>query len=309
MEQAVPLSWQRIEGAAPCYQDYPLPFSGCRWVAFADLPHTFSFPRLYEHLTSEFPQGFLIRGCPPSLGEFFASRSHESLRTGAEALLDLADNRHFSSRRLRACYNRGWRHGSVEEVRLEGGNLRRFQALRAGSSNAGKPQLRNLFRSEPFSGARCFVFRSLQGEWLAGLLLSQRGRAAFHAELLLRHRSAPGDIMECLVAAVGERLHGEGAREFSLGEVPFMLDEAGGEAASPLESMMFAAASRCRHAYDYQGLYRFKNKFRPIWRPVRLCAGPGVRLTLLTLAELSLAMGFVELLAARTLGWKGDAVR
>ncbi|NTV02128.1 MAG: hypothetical protein HGB04_05000 [Chlorobiaceae bacterium] len=70
-----------------------------------------------------------------------------------------------------------------------------------------------------------------------------------------------------------------------------------------MESLIVSAVTFCRHAYDYRGLYFFKNQFRPAWRTMRLCGGPGLQFTPLIIAELACSMGFVELLVQ---GWSGN---
>jgi phosphatidylglycerol lysyltransferase len=120
-----------------------------------------------------------------------------------------------------------------------------------------------------------------------------------HTELMLRHRHAPGDIMECLVSGIADILKNEGEMEWSLGEVPFLMNQGPEEEISPLERLMVSLVAELRHAYDYEGLYRFKNKFAPRWRPVMLCSSQEP--TPLMLAGLSFAMGFTTLLLHQSL--------
>jgi phosphatidylglycerol lysyltransferase len=136
----------------------------------------------------------------------------------------------------------------------------------------------------------------MSGNWLACVTLSRQGAKAYHTELMLRSRHAPGDIMECLITELSAKLREEGAEELSLGEVPFLLHKDDHQPLSLLEQMVFSAAPMFRHAYDYEKLYFFKNKFQPVWRTMRLCAGPGVRFSPSFLTELAWSMGVVELL-------------
>lgn len=218
-----------------------------------------------------------------------------------DAVLDLTSHRHFEGKRVRAALKRGWRHGMVEEIPPAALTTGRLAALQKESVHAGKPMLRNLFRSNPLETSRCFVFRSFSGVWHACLTLSRQGKNAFHTELMLRSANAPGDVMECLIAGTAEQLRAEGAERLSLGEVPFMIHQGDPQPLALLERILLTAAPLCRHAYDYKGLYAFKNKFRPLWRTMRLCAGPGVALKPSLLFELAYSTGFVELLAEATL--------
>jgi len=101
--------------------------------------------------------------------------------------------------------------------------------------------------------------------------------------------------MECLVAGIVEILSREGIREWSLGEAPFMLlMEHNKEELNFMEKLTVSAGAWSKYAYNFEGLYRFKNKFAPEWRPVMLCTD--TQPTPLMLAELSEAMGFTGLL-------------
>ncbi len=40
---------------------------------------------------------------------------------------------------------------------------------------------------------------------------------------------------------------------------------------SQIEHLMVSIASSWKHAYDFEGMYHFKNKFASLWRPVMLC--------------------------------------
>lgn len=302
MDESLPLpaSWHRIDGLHPRYYEVKLPFSRHAWLPFADIPGSYNLSDLYHELNDSFPEGFVIRGCHPEISDFFHSRQHDTFRTGIDAMLDLTDNTHFEGRKVQAALKRGWRHGVVEEVQPDAMHASQFKALFSASPHAGKPQLRHVFRSHPSQLFRCFVFSSFSGTWLACVTLSRRGAKAYHTELMLRSRHAPGDIMECLITEISRILRREGAEELSLGEVPFLRHEKDHKPLSLMEQLFFSAAPLFRHAYDYEKLYFFKNKFRPVWRTMRLCAGPGVQFSPSFLTELACSMGFVELLMHRS---------
>jgi lysylphosphatidylglycerol synthetase-like protein (DUF2156 family) len=296
MESLLPASWHRIDGLRPRYHTVQLPFSRHVWIPFADIPVAYDLVDLYRDLDISFSAGFVIRGCHPRLSELFHSRQHETFRTGIDAVLCLSDISHFEGRKVLAALKRGRRHGFVEEVPLDARHIDRFNDLFAASPHAGKPQLRHVFRSDPLQASRCFVFTSFSGNWLACMTLSRQGPKAYHTELMLRSRHAPGDIMECLIAETAATLRSDGAEELSLGEVPFMLHKEDHQPLSLLEQLFFSAAPLLRNAYNYERLYFFKNKFRPAWRTMRLCAGPGVQFSPSFLTELAWSMGVVELL-------------
>lgn len=299
MHDLLPLSWTRTACIRPVYRDIPLPLSRIRWITCADIPYAFSLQTLYDDLAQAYPAGFVFRGCTRSMAEYFFDRSCRILMTGSEAVLDLrkaAPVRKTVARSLA----RGKRHGYVEEVFINEENRYRFEQFRHETQHAAKPQLMHLFRQEPHSGCRLFVFRAFSGKWYAAVTLSPRGERAMHTELMLRHADAPGDIMECLIFAVHAALQNEGYIEWSLGEVPFMMpSQPSGESRNSLEQFMVATASFLRYAYDHEALYRFKNKFAPIWRPVMLCTSRTPSVLMLT--ELAVSMGYTDLLAYQSL--------
>jgi len=80
----------------------------------------------------------------------------------------------------------------------------------------------------------------------------------------------------------------------SLGEVPFHHDEA----SVNWKSQSINSAGRMfKFAYNYPGLFHFKNKFSPHWQPVYLCAKP--RLILPIMLDL-----FIQTCYAKLAGYK-----
>ena len=300
MVETLPLSWRVTDSIRPLYRHVQLPLSRIPWITFADIPSCFSYQILYEDINRTFPGGYIIRGCTPEMAQFFSARYCHVIRTGAEAVLDPGYRIHLQKKTVRASIARGRKQGFVEELTLDDTIRQRLESFRISTIHAEKPQLRNLFRDKPSSHCRIFVFRSFSGQWLGAMTLSERGRKAIHTELMLRHCQAPGDIMECLVAGIFEILSHEGIQEWSLGEAPFMHLMQGelGEL-SFIEKLTASAGAWSKYAYNFEGLYRFKNKFAPQWRPVMLCTD--TQPTPLMLAELSEAMGFTGLLINESL--------
>jgi lysylphosphatidylglycerol synthetase-like protein (DUF2156 family) len=83
------------------------------------------------------------------------------------------------------------------------------------------------------------------------------------------------------IAAV---LHTEGARSFSLGEVPFV-----GYKAHGLARAYQLAGLGLQHAYNSPALFAFKHKFEPEWRPLVLASNR--RIGLFTLIDLFIVSG------------------
>lgn len=183
MHDLLPLSWTRTACIRPVYRDITLPLSRIRWITCADIPHAFSLRTLYEDLVQAYPAGFVFRGCTPAMADYFLDRSCRILRTGSEAVLDLRKAAPVR-KTVAGSLARGKRHGYVEEVFFNDENLHRFEQFRHETQHAAKPQLMHLFRQEPHSGCRLFVFRSFSGKWYAAITLSSRGERAMHTELL-----------------------------------------------------------------------------------------------------------------------------
>ncbi|NTU59056.1 MAG: DUF2156 domain-containing protein [Chlorobiaceae bacterium] len=241
------------------------------------------------------------------MGAYFVDQNCRTLRTGAEAVLDLQGS-HLERKTVQSSLMRGRKQGVVEEIELTDGNMLRFEQFHAETTHGGKPQLQHVFRGQPSRRCRAFVFRTFGGQWLGAMTLSPRGNLEMHTELMLRRRNAPGDIMECLVAGIFETLRSENMGEWSLGEVPFMtLTQGSTDLLTPMEQLMVGIVSRCKHAYDFEGLYRFKNKFSPKWRPITLCVSEEP--TTLLLTELAVAMGFAGLLVHESLDLLGQSIR
>ncbi|NTW55795.1 MAG: DUF2156 domain-containing protein [Chlorobiaceae bacterium] len=228
------------------------------------------------------------------MARFFHEMKCGCLRTGAEAVLDLKKP-HLKRKTVASSLSRGKKQGYTEELVPNEVNLNMLDAFRKQTRHADKPQLMNLFRDEPDPACRLFVFRNFEGNWLAAMTLSGRGRNEMHTELILRHKNAPGDIMESLVAGIFMILENEGMHEWSLGEVPFIFhDEIRTSDPDSLEKLMLSFAAKSRYAYDHESLFRFKNKFAPEWRTVTLCSN--ISPSALMLGELAVSMGYGNLL-------------
>ncbi len=233
----------------------------------------------FNTLLANHNSGLLIRGCDARLNETLKGRGFSSLYAGQEALLHLHENP-FQKKSLRLLAQRGKRHGRIREIPFNNTNRRRMEAFKRQARHGHLPQLQYLFEMELEPHTRCFVLEASCGTWLAGLTITQRGARAWQTELLLRKRQAPAGVMEALIQDVFIRLKSEGNLYWSLGEVPFIRPEF---KLSRTENILMNSGRPLRFAYNFEGLYRFKNKFSPQWKPVYICANRRIGLVALSL--------------------------
>jgi len=112
---------------------------------------------------------------------------------------------------------------------------------------------------------------------LAAIQISTNSRYKYHTELLLRKKNAPVGVMEYLIYSVFGILKSTGYSEWSLGEVPFVINY---ETVKKYSKDYFVnkIGQLIQFAYNYKGLYNFKNKFNPRWDDLYICANPKVKL-------------------------------
>ncbi len=296
MIDTLPLSWLKCGIAYPTFKSVRLPLSGLTWIHSAEIPFELSFEEIYAELVERFGEGILIRGCRSEIARFLTGRGFAALRTGAEALIDLrSDTRAHSL--VKGLSRRGKRWGRVEEVPFTEACAERFFRLRSASAHGGKPQLRYLYRSVPDPLTRCFVYRTPGDRWLGAVTISASSELGAHTEMILRDRDAPPGVMETLFLEIMDTFKEEGFKEFSLGEVPFVSHRFHADAAPPYgryikERLLFGTGYLLKYAYNFENLFRFKNKFRPEWEPVYICA-PKISWT--ALADMFVETGFYAL--------------
>ncbi len=158
------------------------------------------------------------------------------------------------------------------------------------------------FRTDFEPPLQGFVMVGRGGTWLGAMTLSLVKPGYWHSELLLRRGDAPPGVMDALILDVKARLLAEGERWLSLDAVPFVTTKAAVDAHPCRRPWSAACRGRAitrfgrllRFGYDYQGLYRFKNKYTPDWRPLYLCGWP--ELPWRTLPDLSWASRHLHLM-------------
>lgn len=264
----LPLSWAYVEGLeAIRWQAKRLPLSRLHWIHAADLPPGTDLLACWQALLAHYPKGILVRGCPPEITRALQAVGAKRFHSGVEAELVL-DHDPLDKKSLRALVRRGLRWGNVHEMHPKAaGNALREVKIWAHSRHGAEPRLEGWYRIALADASRVFVFRTPAEEILACVTVTRRAVGQWHTELLLRNRHAPVGVQEATLVHIAQTLQAEGATHFSLGEVPFM-----GSAHAWASRFANWAGRRMRFAYNSRGLWRFKAKFEPHWRPLSLVA-------------------------------------
>jgi len=271
---SLPLSWIVNNDALQGVRDLKVESSSTLWIALADLKSDGKLDDFISDVLLK-KKNVVIRGIPEDQKKYFSSKGFELVPNGAEALLDFNTD-HFEKKSLLELIRRGARHGNVREVEYSYGNAELLQNFKKESTHGKEPELLYLFQNEFKNAERLFVFENEKGEWLGGLLVSRNYEKKAHLELLLRQRNAPVGVMEALIYGTFQILKETEAQYFSLGEVPFIFFE-NHKILSKAKLISFGG-KMIRFAYNYKGLYHFKNKFNPLWLVVYLGGYPKVKL-------------------------------
>ena len=149
--------------------------------------------------------------------------------------------------------------------------------------NGNEPQLKYLFSDEFESFNRLFVIKddlSLREKdfWYGAFMLSHKEKDYAQTELILRRKHAPVGVMEALIYSIFNKLKKEGYEYWSLGGVPFTVYE---DKLFTKEGVINFIGRRLRFAYNYKGLFFFKNKFNPIWIDYYFCVKPKLNFSIL----------------------------
>jgi hypothetical protein len=296
---SLPLSWARSAIAVPKLDIVDLPYSSINWIPTAEIPQSLSFNQLFQDHLSKLENGFVLQNCNLELRDFLISKGNQAALMGAEAQLNLPLQ---PKRSLKALISRGLRHGAVKELPFNAANRQKFDLLLQHSAARQGQQLAFIERAEFDQSTRCFVFES-NHQWLAAATLSSPSSKSFHTEMILRHKQSPNGVMEALISHIAINLAHEGQKVLSLGAVTPMPPSYSSELFShhrhPQEQWLrsqtlFRLGRALNFAFNARGLWHFKNKFKPAWRPLYICATPS--LTWATLAGIAHNTGYFKLI-------------
>ncbi len=272
----LPQSWIRSASNSPQIHSVKLTNHKSLWFSTAEIPTCNNLIEILEshHLFRKV--NIIIRGCNEELSGLLAQKGFEKIIAGKEAVLEF-DKDHFSKKSLKELIRRGKRHGRVTEIPFSPENSEKLEKFKQKSPHSKEPQLKHFFVDRFLENTRLFVFTGEENTWHGAIVISVNSRDKLQTELLLRSIDAPIGIMEALVYGVFEKLKDSGYREWGLGEVPFLVDS--GELDCFSKAFLINKIGQLiKFAYNYKGLFHFKNKFNPRWDNAFICAKPNLRL-------------------------------
>ena len=262
----IPSNFNRYDALKINYQAVSLSKKR-KWICNTKVPFNKPVDDTFSEIDIQFPDAYLLfDGCSSENKNYLKLLGYKSISFGKEAIIDLSKNP-FQKKSLIELVKRGNRHGSFEEVDFSESNQKQLQEFIIKTSHGSKPQLQNLFALTFQSHHRLFVIKK-NDKWICAITLSYKTKKIMQTELILRCVDAPIGVMEKLIYEIFNQLSQEGFEYWSLGAVPFV----------DFDSKLFSLSwfinffgRKIRFAYNYKGLFNFKNKFNPIWEPYYIC--------------------------------------
>ncbi len=231
-----------------------------------------------------------ISSCSDEIVPFFVKNNFEAIKVGQEAVLEIAGD-HFNKKSLKELIKAGGRNGTVQEIPFSEENALRLEEFKKQCVHGHEPQLKYFFNDKFLPASRLFIYKDTQGIWQGGITIVPKEDGKVITELILRRKYSPRGAMEALVFSIFEQLRKEGAQSWSLGEVPYVVYHS---KFFSKEFFINYTGRMTKFAYNYIGLYNFKNKFSPRWNEVYICCKP--ELTLSTLLKISWRSNMLKLI-------------
>jgi len=226
---------------------------------------------------AEQKSGILIDGGNKIFANHLSQSGFEYLTIGKEAVLNIQGN-HFKKKSLKELIRRGLRQKIFEEISFSIEMKKRLKNFKLDCSHGKEPQLKYLFNSEFEPFFRLFVLKDENDKWYGAFMLSNKESNFAQTELILRRKNAPVGVIEALIFSIFTKLKNENYEFWSLGGVPFTVYE---DKLFTKEGMINFIGRRLRFAYNYEGLFFFKNKFNPIWIDYYFCVKPKLTFSIL----------------------------
>ena len=250
-----------------------------------------------EHYNKLFLQDIpiFISSCSSELAPYFKKKNFELIKVGKEAVLDLSRH-HLKKKSIKELIRAGNRRGNVIEIRYSDENRTKLEEFKLECVHGSEPQLKHFFNDVFLPKNRFFVLQDINGTWLGGITIYCLESGSVRTDLILRRKNAPRGVMEAVIKKIFDTLVNEGYKYWSLGEVPYIV-----YGSNPFSKEFFInfTGRQLRFAYDYLGLYKFKNKFNPIWNDIYICSRP--KLKLITLIKISWVSNLIKLVFKKML--------
>lgn len=241
-----------------------------RWLTYSRLPYNHDLIKYITELLESTKGGILIDGCNVAFANHLSNYGFKMLSIGKEAILNIQKD-HFIKKSLKELIKRGLRKKTFEEISYSTEMRNRLNKFKVECSHGREPQLKYLFNNEFEPFFRLFVLKDKNDKWYGAFMLSNKENNFAQTELILRRRNAPVGVMEALIFSIFNRLKNENYEFWSLGAVPFTVYD---DKLLTKEGIINFIGRRLRFAYNYKGLYFFKNKFSPTWIDYYFCIKP-----------------------------------
>ncbi len=259
---SLPLSWSLTDKEIKTISQVKW---NVEWLALQNISESSNYSELLNFTNNS---DVIIRGCNSEFANQLEKHNYSKIQFGLEAVLSIKDG--FPKKKsLVKLEKRAKKHGVIEQIPYTVHNSKRFDIFKKTTIHSSVPQLKNLFQTDFNKNNTLLVFKNNFGEWLGGILLSINSPKKLQTELLLRKKNAPNGIMELLVKASFNYAKENSFSEFSLGEVPFKFQD---NIKSKKRYSLKCAGKLINFAYNYKGLFNFKNKFNPKWEPLFICS-------------------------------------
>ncbi len=276
----IPLSWIKDKSPTPKIKYVKL-YNNAKWLSLANFPFNYESLSILTDAANNYGNKIIIRGCDLEITDFLEKQGFARLHLGMEAVLEL-DKDYFKKKSLKELVKRGFKHGKVIELEYSRDNAEKIEQFKKCTTHYSEPRLKHLYVLNFIPGTKMFVFKSHSGEWLGAIQVSINSATKLQTELLLRRKHAPVGIMEALIYSIFIILRKTDYKEWSLGEVPFVFNEKKFSFLSRAY-LINKAGQAFKFAYNYKGLYNFKNKFNPRWDDIYICGRPKIAYTYLFL--------------------------
>jgi len=276
----IPLSWTMDSNPLPKINFVKL-YNNAKWLSLANFPYNYNSSSILTDAANNYGNKIIIRGCDLEIANYLEKKGFARLHTGMEAVLEL-DKDYFKKKSLKELVKRGFKHGKVIELEYSKENAEKIEQFKKCTTHYSEPRLKYLYILNFIPGTKVFVFESHSGKWLGAIQVSINSKTKLQTELLLRRKYAQVGIMEALIYFTFISLRKTKYKEWSLGEVPFVFNEKKFNFLSKAY-LINKVGQAFKFAYNYEGLYNFKNKFNPRWDDIYICGRPKIAYTYLFL--------------------------